>query len=137
MENLLDKLREYIQLNRNTEVEAMFLQLSEKEKVTLFDDNLSRPMADNEASQPQSTLTSLPEFLPSLPPFCDLRPGPGVLTDVVSAVIHEVDKAPDTITGEGREMITMSSSSSNTPTSLSQNLPYIGNNQVSEGAASH
>ena len=135
--NLLNKLREYIQLNRDTKIEAMFLQLTDTEKVTLFDDNLSRPMADNEASQPQSTLTLCPEFLPSLPPFPDLGLGPGVHTDVVTAEIHEVNKAPENVTstGEGREMITMPASSSNTPISLSQNLPYIGNNQVSEGTA--
>ena len=128
MQNLLDKLREYIQLNRNTKIEAMFLQVTEKEKVTLFDDNLSRPMADNEASQPQSTLTSFPEFLPSLPLFSV----PGAHTDVATAEVHEVDKAPDTVTStsEGREMITMSSSSSNTSTTLPQNLPYIRYNQV-------
>ena len=57
--HLLDKLREYIQLNRDSKIEAMYIQLTDTEKVTVFNDDHSRHLADTEAScQPQSTLTS-------------------------------------------------------------------------------
>ena len=62
VQNLLDKLREYIQLNRDTKIEAMFLQVTDQEKATLFDDPPSKPLTGIEASKPQSTLTSGSNF---------------------------------------------------------------------------
>ena len=68
VQNLLDKLREYMQLNRDIKIEAMFLQVTDQEKATLFDDQPSKPLTGIEASRPQSTLTSGSNFHHQLRP---------------------------------------------------------------------
>ena len=65
VQNLLDKLREYMQLNRDIKIEAMFLQVMDQEKATLFDDYPSKSLTGIEASE---ALTSGPNFHHQLRP---------------------------------------------------------------------
>ena len=123
--HLLDKLREYIQLNRDTKIEAMYIQITDTEKVTVFNDqdHHRRPLADTEAScQPQSTLTSYSNFhhqqrppaennvpssdvtlpqtqLTSLSLLPDLEQGPGRLIDntMVTAECDNMDEAASNV----------------------------------------
>ena len=130
--HLLDKLREYIQLNRDTKIEAMYIQITDTEKVTVFNDHHRRPLADTEAScQPQSTLTSYSNFHHQQRPAENNVPSSDVTPP--QAQLSSLPLLPDPEQGPGRfidnNMVTAECDNMDEAASH-VSLTNIGNNQV-------